>query len=206
MTPSGLALRLDRHRLVELEGAARPPPPCARRRGSLRAPRPARAAPPRSPRRPSRMSCPRAAGPRRRRPCSRRCAARGSSPKSSLEPPLHRERRVERTLRVILLCRGRTEGCHDRVADELLDRPAGVVDLGRHRVVEAVEEGARALRVLRVRELGRADEVGEENGRELPLLARLDGSRERVRTAGTEPSALQERLGRSSGRTPCFEV
>src|ERR671936_77575 len=39
-------------------------------------------------------------------------------------------------------------GRHDRVAGELLDRPAGAVDFLRHRIVEAFEQNARALRIL----------------------------------------------------------
>ena len=62
------------------------------------------------------------------------------------------------------------EGRHHGVADELLDRAAGVLDLDRHGVVEAVEQGTRALGILRVGEPGRADEVREEDSRELALL------------------------------------
>ena len=61
------------------------------------------------------------------------------------------------------------EHCHHGVAGELLDRAAGELDLLCHRVVEAVEQRARPLRILRAAKLGRADEVGEDDGRELSL-------------------------------------
>ena len=70
------------------------------------------------------------------------------------KPPVHRERGVQRTLRVILERRRRAEGRHHRVANELLNRPAGRFDLSCHRVVEAVEDDPRPLRVLRPGECG----------------------------------------------------
>ena len=107
------------------------------------------------------------------------------------EPAQHRQRRVQRALGVILQRGGRAERGHDRIAGELLDRPAGALDLRRHRVVEAVEDDARPLGIL-LAELGRADEVGEEDGRELPLLARSRRlSLDRCAAGGAEP-----RIGR----------
>ena len=65
-----------------------------------------------------------------------------------LEPPQHRERRVESALGMVLE-RGRSaERRHDGVARELLDRPAGRLDLGRHRVVEPVEQRPRPFGIL----------------------------------------------------------
>ena len=83
---------------------------------------------------------------------------------------MHRERCVKRALGMVLERSRCTERRHHGVADELLDRPAGVLDLGRHGVVEAVEQHACALGILRVGEPGRADEVSEEDSRELALL------------------------------------
>ena len=39
------------------------------------------------------------------------------------EDPVHRERRTQRSLRVVLVSDRRPEDHEDRVADELLDRP-----------------------------------------------------------------------------------
>ena len=77
---------------------------------------------------------------------------------------------MERPLGMILARRGCPEGRHDCVADELLDRAAGLRDLLGHRVVEAVQECARALGVLSAGKRGGADEIGEQHGCELPLL------------------------------------
>ena len=85
------------------------------------------------------------------------------------QPLLHPEANLERSLAVVLLGCGRAEHGDDRIADELLDRPAAERDLGLHRVVEAIEQVARMLRVERRAHLGRADEVGEEDRRELAL-------------------------------------
>ena len=93
---------------------------------------------------------------------------------------------MKRALRMILLGRGRTEGCHDGVTDEFLDRAAGVGDLGRHGVVEPVEQRARSLSVLGVRQRRRADEVSEEDRRKLPLFGQLRWLGDRVTAAGAE--------------------
>jgi hypothetical protein len=69
------------------------------------------------------------------------------------QPPLHRKRRVQRPLRVVLASRRRAKHGHDCVADELFHGAATERDLGRHRIVEAVEEVARVLGVERAAEL-----------------------------------------------------
>ena len=86
-----------------------------------------------------------------------------------LQPLLHPESDLQRPLGVVLLGRGRAEHGDDRVADELLDRSAAERDLRFHRVVEAVEQVARVLRVERRAQLRRADEVGEQDRCELAL-------------------------------------
>jgi hypothetical protein len=64
----------------------------------------------------------------------------------------------------------RPEGRHHRVPGELLGRPAGTLDFLRHRLVEPVEQNTRALRILRAGKSRRADQVREQNSRQLPLL------------------------------------
>ena len=96
---------------------------------------------------------------------------------------------------------------HDGVARELLDRSSSGLDLGRHRVVETVEELAGSLRILSA-QLGRADEIREENRRELPLfpgrkprlLGPAGGAKARVIRDG--PPARRARCHAPDCRTP----
>ena len=83
---------------------------------------------------------------------------------------------------MVLECRGRTEHGHHGIADEFLDRTARGIDLGRHRVVEPVEEEPCALRVLLGAKLCRTDQIGEEDGRKLSLLNRRIAERRRPRS------------------------
>ena len=78
---------------------------------------------------------------------------------------MHRERDVQRALRVVLVGCGSAERGHHCIADELLHRSARALDLRGHRVVETVEQRACALRVFISRQLGGADEIGEQDGR-----------------------------------------
>ena len=67
--------------------------------------------------------------------------------------------------------RGRdAEHGHHRVARELLHGAACSLDLFGHSVVEAVEQRARSLGILRAGELGGADQVCEEDRRKLSLF------------------------------------
>ena len=54
--------------------------------------------------------------------------------------------RVQRALGVILERGGRAERRHHCIAGELLHRPARALDLGRHRVVEAIEQSRACAR------------------------------------------------------------
>jgi hypothetical protein len=65
---------------------------------------------------------------------------------------------------------GDAEHGHDLVPDELLERSAVVLDDRPHRVEEAQLDTAVGLGVP-FRELGRLDEVAEEDGDDLPLFA-----------------------------------
>ncbi len=116
-------------------------------------------------------------------------AERERAAEELLQTPLHRERCMKRTFRMILVGRRRSEGGHDGIADEFLDRATRVGDLARHRVVEPVEQDARSLSVLGVRERSRAHEVSEKNRCKLPLL---DGLPRRL--FGECSAALQAEL------------
>jgi hypothetical protein len=96
---------------------------------------------------------------------------------------------VQRALRMILLGSRNAERRHHRVADELLHRAAGALDLLCHRVVETLEQHARSLGIL-LAELRGADEVGEEDTCQLPLLA----GRNRRDRLGVPPLGLRRQL------------
>ena len=90
----------------------------------------------------------------------------------AVHPLLHRQRRMQRALGVILERSRSTEHRHDSVTGELLDRATRELDLLAHRVVEGFELCSHALRVAIAGVGGRADQIGKENRDELALLAR----------------------------------
>ena len=80
----------------------------------------------------------------------------------------------------IVLVRDRhAEDGHDRVADELLDRAAVALDRPPRGGEVAVEHAPQRLRVERLRELGRLDEVDEEDRDRLAPFLEHDRSGER---------------------------
>src|SRR6266511_247536 len=81
-------------------------------------------------------------------------------------------------LGMILLSHGHAEGGHHRVPGKLLDCSAGGLDLRRHGLVEAIENGASVLRIVGCPELRRADEIGEQHARHFALV-RVGGGPER---------------------------
>ena len=89
----------------------------------------------------------------------------------------------------IVLVRDRcAEDGHHRVADELLDRPAVSLDLVALRRVVGRKRRANVLGIESLRSSGEADEIREEDGHDLSLLARrLRGGK------GRAPQAPQNR-------------
>jgi len=181
LEPSGLPLRLDGHRLPELEGAA------SREHGALAGEDLAGRGGLLEPRTDvhgvaadERAAFTRKADDHFSRvhpdPQSRTVA------EQLAQPMLHRKCRMQRALRMVLLRRRRPERGHNGVSHELLDRPANTLDLSGHRFVEAVEQGPRPLGILPSRELRRPDQVGEEDGHELALCR---GRRYRLHRGGT---------------------
>ena len=112
-------------------------------------------------------------------------------------PVQHRQGRVQRALGVVLERSRHAECRHDRIAGELLDRAPRTFDLVGHRVVEAIEQDARALGILRASEGRRPNEVGEDNGCDLPLAGSRLGLH-RSGAARAEASAGRE-LGTARG-------
>src|SRR5207245_505153 len=96
---------------------------------------------------------------------------------------LHRERGVDRALRIVLVRDRRAEYGHDRVTYVLVDRPLVPLDLAREGAEVAAEDRPQLFRVELLRERRRAGEIREEDGHDLPLLeerlVRLGGDLER---------------------------
>ncbi len=111
-----------------------------------------------------------------------------------------RERRAHRTLRVVLVRDRSTEHGHDRVADELLHGAAEALELGADARVVGLEQPPHVLRVHPLRAGGEADEVAEEAGDDLALLARRSAARATSRTPSRSARPPRSRV-RSSGRS-----
>ena len=114
------------------------------------------------------------------------------------QPPLHAERRVQSPLRVVLERSRSAERRQHGVAHELFHRAARLLDLLRHRVVEAVEQGSSPLRILLGSEGRRSHEVGKENGRHLPFFSGL-----RAALHGRRAARAEACVGRKLGTALC---
>jgi hypothetical protein len=115
----------------------------------------------------------------------------------------HRERCPHRPLRVVLMGNRRAEDRDDRVADELLDRAAAAFELVARALVVDAEQRADVLGVALLGACRRADEVGEDDADDLPLLAprgRADRS-ERGAALGAELRRVRVR-GAAGGTGP----
>ena len=101
------------------------------------------------------------------------------NPYAELELLLERElpdseRSADCTLRVVLVRGRRAEECHDRVSDELFDGAAVSLELGADAIVVRAENGAHLLGIELLRFRSEPDKVAEEDGDDLPLLARRE--------------------------------
>ena len=90
-----------------------------------------------------------------------------------------RERGPHRTLGIVLVHDRRAEDGDDRVADELLHRAAETLELRTQPCVVRSEHRADVLGIQPLGPCGRADEVGEDDRNDLPLLAGLCRAGER---------------------------
>jgi hypothetical protein len=91
---------------------------------------------------------------------------------------------------VVLVHRRHAEDGHHRVADELLDRAAVTVDYRLRRLEVARHHPPQALGVDPLAERGRAGDVAEEHGHDLPHLARRCRLRQRRAAGVAKASAL----------------
>ena len=103
------------------------------------------------------------------------------------------QRGADRSLWIVLVRGGGAENRHDRLADELLDRPAEPLQFGADAHVVGREERANVLRVDRLRPRPGVEEVGEDDGDDLPLLPRRGRVRTRRPQAGKN-GIVAERL------------
>ena len=109
-------------------------------------------------------------------------------------------RRAHGALGIVLVRDGRAEERHDGVADELLDRAPEALELVAHALVvpersARTSSGSDPLGLRR-----RADEVAEEHGDDLSLLASRRRPRDSDCTAGAaEAEAVRDSPARSSG-------
>ena len=115
------------------------------------------------------------------------------------------ERRPDRTLGVVLVRRRRPPDRHHGVADELLDETAVALDRLPGRLEVAGQQVADLLGVTALREVRRADEVGEQDRHETALGRRRGGGRDgRGRARADRRPALPAELAVGSvGRAAC---
>ncbi len=118
----------------------------------------------------------------------------------------HRHPRTQRALSIVLVCDRCAERSHDGIAHELLNGAARRFDLRTHCYVEAIEHRSRPFGILGGAELRRSDQVGEKDGRDLPLLRR-QFRRRASRAMRTEPSLFGNRTStlRTSGHGHEFD-
>ena len=104
-------------------------------------------------------------------------------------PVTDRKRRPHRPLRIVLMRDGRAEDRHHRVADELLDGSSTALELVAEVSVIRGKHRAHVLGIELLRPRREADEVDEDDGDGLSLLAertflRLERGRAGVAEAG----------------------
>ena len=92
-------------------------------------------------------------------------------------PVADRERGSHGSLGVVLVGDWRAEERHDRIADELLDSAAEELELGAQACVVRTEQRSHVLGIHVLRARREADEIGEQDRHDLPLLTRLGGRR-----------------------------
>ena len=90
---------------------------------------------------------------------------------------LHLRRRPERAHGIVLVHGRQPEDRHHGVADELLDDAAVALDDRLHALEVAREQRAERLRVDRLAESRRTDDVAEQHGHDLALLAARPSAR-----------------------------
>ena len=116
----------------------------------------------------------------------------------------HLDRGPAGAQRVVLVHAGDAEDGHHRVADELLHAAAVRLDDPLHALEVVRQQHPHRLGIGRLAELGRADEVAEEHGDGLALLAggRQRGQRGAALLAEVGPFAVLVPAARAGGHPP----
>ena len=110
---------------------------------------------------------------------------------------LHRQRRPDRSIGVVLVCDRRTEQRHDGVPEHLVDNAAVGLDIGHQQCEGGVDETLHLLRVTSFGERREPDDVGEQHGHDAALVVdeRFGHERrERGAARGAEARAVGHRL------------
>ena len=102
----------------------------------------------------------------------------------------HLDRSPERAQRVILVQHRHPEHRHHRIADELLDRAAVILDDRLHPLEVARQHQPQRLGIELLTKRRRAGDVTEEHRHRLPLLLNEARLRERSGTRVTEPGTV----------------
>jgi hypothetical protein len=114
------------------------------------------------------------------------------------DPVKDRERRANGSLRIVLVSGRRAEERHHGVADELLDGAAEALELFAQPGMERGEQPAHVFRIELLGASSETDQIGEQHGHDLALLARLgEGSLEGC-AAGTAKTGASRILLRTT--------
>jgi hypothetical protein len=118
-------------------------------------------------------------------------------------PRAHVDGGADGTQAIVLMGDRDAEDRHHRVADELLDRAAVVLDRAASSREVAVEHAPQRLGVERLGELRRLDEVGEEDGDLLEALLGTTGAASGASSAGSwRRIACSSSRSRALGSSP----
>lgn len=128
----------------------------------------------------------------------------GFQPESIAMAPhglLHAQRRIERTLRMILVRDGGAEQGKDAVAERFGDIPFVVVDGLHHQRNDGLDQTMGLFGIEVVNERGRAGHIGEQRGDGLALAGNLAASfHRRLLGADTLGQMVRRVMNGSSGR------
>ncbi len=100
-----------------------------------------------------------------------RLGLRGKGAVQLGEHRLHLERAADRSLGIVLVDGGDAENREEGVTHELLEQAAVALDLFAEAIERPAHERLNDFRILPLGERGRADDVTEQSGGELALLA-----------------------------------